>query len=182
MKKISLTKLLGCVLLLMVVAVYVQSSGPSTISLEKEKVLEKIERYIERHRVADVKAVFEFFMDLFSVPTSPKDCRDGKYQGESIYDDYQYKHIVDLEIKDAKIIPIHYNEVKKDGHGKRGDKEYCTRMKQGSGASPAEVYPLYEAGMLEHQDLMKVDAVSGATYSLYRFRTAVLRALLKAKE
>ena len=181
MKKISLTKLLGCVLL-MGIAVYVQSSGPSTISLEKEKVLEKIEQYIERHRVLDVKAVFEFFMDLFPVPASPKGCRDGKYQGESIYDDYQYKHVVDLEIKDAKIISIHYDEVKKDGHGKRGDKEYCARMKQGSGASPAEAYPVYETGMMEHQDLMKVDAVSGATYSLYRFRTAVLRALLKAKE
>jgi major membrane immunogen (membrane-anchored lipoprotein) len=181
MKKISLTKLLGC-LLLIGIAAYAQPSPASPIPLEKEKALEKIEQYIERHRVPEVKAVFEFFMDLFSVPTSPKDCRDGKYQGESIYDDYKYKHVIALEIKNAKIISIHYDEVKKDGHGKRGDKEYYAQMKQGSGASPAEAYPVYEAAMLEHQELMKVDAVSGATYSLYRFRTAVLRALLKAKK
>ena len=179
MKKLSLTTRLGC-LLLMGIAAYAQSSPALSLPLEMDKALEKVEQYIERHHVPDVKAVFEFFMDLFSAPTSPKECRDGKYQGESIYDDYHYKHVVTLEIKDGKIISLHYDEVKKDGAGKRGNNEYCAQMKQGTGASPAEAYPLYERRMLEHQDLMKVDAVSGATYSLYRFRTAVLRALLKA--
>lgn len=157
-----------------------QPKDTGIFPLEKSKVFEVMERYIERHTIADIKAVFGFFTELASVPLTAEGCKDGVYIGETNYDDYKYKHVVTLKIKDGKVVSIHYDEQKLDGHGKRENKEYCDEMKKGTGASPAEAYRVYEKRFLEHQDLKKVDAVTGATYSLYRFRMAVIRALLTA--
>jgi len=38
-----------------------------------------------------------------------------------------------------------------------------------------------EKQLVEKQDVLQIDAVSGATYTLYRFRYAVIVALIKAK-
>jgi major membrane immunogen (membrane-anchored lipoprotein) len=50
-----------------------------------------------------------------------------------------------------------------------------------TGTSPQIAYPRYEKQLLETQNLLEVDAVSGATYSLYRLRYAITIALIKAK-
>ena len=176
MKKILLLGLAGC-LLTTSMYLYTQDSTIST-----ETALTKVEQYIERHHISNVKTVFDFFVDLISVPLTPKGCKDGTFKGESILDDYKYKHVISLTIKDEKIVSIDYDEVKKDGTGKRNNKKYCEEMKKGTGVSPAEAYPQYEQRLLEHQDISKVDAVSGASYSLYRFRTSAIRALIEAQE
>lgn len=69
---------------------------------------------------------------------------------------------------------------KKDGLSKQEDEDYNKEMSV-SGTSPAIAYPRMEEQLLETQDIMRVDAVSGATYSLYRFRYAMMIALIKAK-
>ena len=48
-----------------------------------------------------------------------------------------------------------------------------------TGTTPAIAYPVMEKQMLEEQDMMSVDAVSGATYSLYRFRYALTVTMIK---
>ena len=146
----------------------------------KLQALEKVEKYIEINSIKNVKEVFGKYLKEFLVSTKPGNLKDGEYSGDSIYDNYKYKHSVKITIKNGKIIKVFYNEVKKVGKGKRYDKKYCLEMKKGSGASPAEVYPIYEKELLKKQDFMKVDAISGATYSLYRFRTALIRAFFKA--
>lgn len=49
------------------------------------------------------------------------------------------------------------------------------------GTTPKIAYPILEKQLIEKQDVLKIDAVTGATYSLYRFRYAVIIALIKAK-
>jgi len=49
-----------------------------------------------------------------------------------------------------------------------------------TGTTPAIAYPILEEEMLMTQNIMDVNAVSGATYSLHRFRYAVMLALMKA--
>ena len=49
-----------------------------------------------------------------------------------------------------------------------------------TGTTPAIAYPVMEKMLLSTQDMMQVDGVSGATYSLYRFRFAVTVALMHA--
>jgi len=69
--------------------------------------------------------------------------------------------------------------VKKDGNGKQEDDEYCEEMSV-TGTTPSIAYPTMEEMLLSTQDMMEVDGVSGATYSLYRFRYAVTVALMQA--
>lgn len=95
-------------------------------------------------------------------------------------DAYDYKHRVRLEIEEGAIISIDYNEIKKGGLGKQKDEEYCREM-SASGTTPAIAYPELESQHVEKQDILKVDAVTGTTYSLYRFRYAVIIALKKAR-
>lgn len=70
--------------------------------------------------------------------------------------------------------------LKLNGKNKRTDINYNREMFK-SGTSPAIAYPIYENQLIKNQDYMQVDAVTGATYSLYRFRMAVAKALEKAR-
>jgi len=79
------------------------------------------------------------------------------------------------------MVSIDYDEVHRDGHAKQHDTGYGENMLQ-SGTTPAIAYPKYESGMLNKQNFNEIDAVSGASYSLYRFRLAILYAMLNSGE
>ncbi|MCP4147927.1 MAG: hypothetical protein GY757_09260, partial [bacterium] len=106
MKKVLFTK----ILVFLFVSVVLLPLCAQGSSIPVEKVMEKVERYIEVHRQSDVAAVVDFYMDLISAPISAKGCKDGVFKGESIYDNYKYKHVVSLTIKNEKITAIEYDE------------------------------------------------------------------------
>lgn len=135
---------------------------------------------IETRSPEELSFLFEQWIKSNNIPTDAKGCRDGIYVGESPYDAYDYKHVVKIQIKNEKIVKIDYDEIKRDGQGKEEDQEYNNEMSV-MGTTPSVAYPSYENQLLEKQNFMKVDAVTGATYSLYRFRYALSIALMKAK-
>lgn len=135
---------------------------------------------METSPIARVDSTFDQLIKEQDLPVDAKGCKDGIYSGESHYDAYDYKHVVRMEIKDKKIISVDYNEIKKGGIGKQEDEEYCQEMSM-TGTTPAIAYPKYESQLIERQNFLKIDAVTGATYSLYRFRYAVMIALMKAR-
>ena len=119
-------------------------------------------------------------IQTYNLPLNAKGCKDGVFFGESPYDAFDYKHVVKLEIKDEKIISVDYDEIHASGAGKQEDEEYGKEMSV-TGTTPAKAYPRMENQLLEKQDVTEIDAVTGASYSLYRFRYAVMIALMKAK-
>jgi major membrane immunogen (membrane-anchored lipoprotein) len=82
-------------------------------------------------------------------------------------------------MKNGKMVSIDYDEIHREGHAKQHDEDYCKRMLQ-SGTTPAIAYPKYECEMLSKQNYNQIDAVSGASYSLYRFKLAILYAILNS--
>jgi len=130
---------------------------------------------IERSEIDKVKIDFGKMCDKFNLTSNLSGLKDGIYHGVSPADDYGYRHDVKFEMKNGKLISIDYDEIHLNGHGKQNDKKYCEEMMQ-SGTSPEIAYPKYESGMVTKQDFNQVDAVSGASYSLYRFRLAILYA------
>jgi len=134
---------------------------------------------METSPVAEVDSAFQQLIDKFELPLNPEGAKDGIYFGVSPYDAFDYKHEVKIKIKDGNIVEINYNEVNKQGKGKQEDAEYNKEMSI-TGTTPALAYPSMEEMLLSTQDLMKVDGISGATYSLYRFRYAVCLALMQA--
>jgi major membrane immunogen (membrane-anchored lipoprotein) len=158
--------------------------------LDKVKAFKPEDRYfksslvslhfmMETSPVDEVETQFSQLIEHYDLPISPSGVKDGVYTGSSPYDAYDYKHVVKIRIEGGKIVEVDYNEVKHDGHGKQEDEEYCEEM-MAAGTSPAIAYPSMEEQLLATQDILQVDAVSGATYSLHRFRYAVTVALMKA--
>ena len=134
---------------------------------------------METSPVSEVDTQFNRLIEAFDLPVSAEGAKDGTYIGTTPYDAFDYRHEVKIKIKEGKIVEVDYNELKKDGHGKEEDVDYCEKMSV-SGTTPAIAYPIMEKMLLSTQDMMQVDAVSGATYSLHRFRLAVTVALMQA--
>ena len=134
---------------------------------------------METSPVAEVDNLFQQLIMRYSLPLDASDARNGTYYGASPYDAFDYRHEVLIEISEGKIVSVDYNEVYKNGIGKQEDEKYCEEMSI-TGTTPALAYPLMEEMLLDNQDLLEVDAVTGATYSLYRFRYAVILALMQA--
>jgi major membrane immunogen (membrane-anchored lipoprotein) len=134
---------------------------------------------METSPVAEVDTLFQQLIQLYELPVKAEGAKDGSYIGSTPYDAFDYRHEVKIKILNGKIVEVDYNEVKKDGRGKQEDEEYCEEMSV-SGTTPAIAYPLMEEMLLTTQNMMEVDAVSGASYSLQRFRLAMTIALMKA--
>jgi major membrane immunogen (membrane-anchored lipoprotein) len=134
---------------------------------------------IETAEPARLDTVFRRTVADAKLPVSAAAARDGVYVGVSPEDAFGYRHMVRLRIQSGRITAVTYDEVTPDGHGKRADAAYCREM-GAQGADPSVAYPMYEGSLLQVQDVQTVDAVSGATYSLYRFRYAVVLALIQA--
>jgi len=135
---------------------------------------------LETHPIDETDTLFWKLINAYDLPVSTQRAADGTYTGESPYDQFDYKHVVELTIEGQKITMVNYNEVHKDGSDKKSDKKYNEQM-SAAGTSPAIAYPDMEKQLVEKQEMWEVDAMSGATYSLYRFRYAVTLALMKAE-
>lgn len=153
-----------------------QQPNPDPI---KTAILEKIHWIIERSDMNKVRSEFSRICSENHFSSQVSGLKDGIYKGASPADDYGYRHEVVFEMKNGKMISVDYDEVHPGGHAKQHDQEYGKRMLQ-SGTTPAVAYPKYEAQILERQDFNRIDAVSGASYSNYRFKLAVLYAILNS--
>ncbi|MBC8005314.1 MAG: hypothetical protein H7X84_07550 [Verrucomicrobia bacterium] len=145
----------------------------------KATVLEKMHWLIERSDMNTVRTQFDKICAENSLPSIVSGLKDGTYKGSTPVDDFGYRHEVVFEMKKGKMISIDYDEIHTDGHAKQGDAEYGKQMLE-SGTTPAIAYPKYESQMLERQDYNQVDAVTGASYSLYRLKLSILYAMLNS--
>lgn len=139
---------------------------------------------IETQPIKDLKKSYDGYSKMFGFPEDAKRIKDGRYYGESPEDAFGYRHCVSFRVLNGKFLDIKYNEIKgggllRRGLGKKEDTLYCKSM-DACGTNPSIAYPIYEQQLEQKQNLSKVDAVSGATYSYYRFRYAVSIALMKA--
>jgi major membrane immunogen (membrane-anchored lipoprotein) len=152
---------------------------PANPDPAKSAILEKIHWIIERSDMNKVRSAFQEICNENHFSSLVSGLKDGTYKGASPADNYGYRHEVIFEMKNGKMISIDYDEINKDGHAKQHDEDYCKQMLQ-SGTTPAIAYPVYENQMLKKQDFNQIDAVSGASYSDYRFRLAILYAILNS--
>ena len=134
---------------------------------------------IERTSPDTVKKYINYYVHQYDLPQTAREAKDGEYTGASPYDDYGYKHVIHFTIRKGQFTNIAYDEVKSDGHSKATDTSYCRQMNDAvMGSAPNLTYPNYIRQLSQKQNLSKIDGVTGATYSLYRFRYAAMKALL----
>lgn len=138
---------------------------------------------IERTSPDTVKKYIHYYVRQYDLPQTARKMRDGVYTGVSPYDDYGYRHEIHFTVSNGQFTHITYDELKSDGHSKATDTSYCRQMNDAvMGSAPSLTYPNYISQLSQKQDLSKIDGVTGATYSLYRFRYAAMKALLNGPE
>lgn len=103
---------------------------------------------------------------------SVENLKDGFYEGRSGKDNYGYEHVITFEVANGKIIKVNYDEIKGE-NGKKFDENYWENM----GINLSKVYEKYEKQLIEKQNMMDLDQVAGASYSLYRMRLAFSKAI-----
>lgn len=159
------------------------SSCNSSSNQPDHEELMVIHKLIERSHPDTVGKYLTYYGQKYNLPDAFSNIDDGTYQGVSPYDDYNYCHMVDFTIEDGLLKAISYDEVHQDGHSKKSDSSYNKEMNNNVyGSAPAMAYDKYENRLLEHQNIADIDAVSGATYSMYRLKYAVWRAVLNGPE
>ena len=162
--------------LLFCCSVYLHAENPDR---NKQAILDKLHWIIERSDVDKVRKAFKQICDENHFSSLVSALKDGSYKGTSPADDFGYRHQVTFVMKGGKMISVDYDEINADGHAKQNNEAYAQEMLK-SGTTPAVAYPSYEKQMLEKQDFNRIDAVSGASYSDYRFRLAILYAILNS--
>lgn len=132
---------------------------------------------IERSRPDTVKKYVRYFIDKYQLPVSPENLADGQYYAVSPKDDFGYTHEIRFQVSDGKITDVSYDEFK-NGQSKTEDDEYGDEMNAHQpGSAPSIVYPEYEKQFADKQNLPEMDAVTGATYSLYRLWVVAVKAM-----
>lgn len=134
----------------------------------------------ETAAISRVDSIYHQIIGHFNLPVDASGCADGRFTGQSPRDAYDYRATAHISIENDKIIRVEYDEIQRDGHGKRGDEAYNEEMRV-MGTTPKEAYPVYEKQLLDKQSILDIDSLSGASYSNYRFRYAVMIALIKTR-
>lgn len=108
--------------------------------------------------------------------------KDGTYKAESGKDDYGYKIVHTLTVKDGKISESKFDYEAEDGSLKSANEEYNKKMKDKAGVSAGEAIEQLNAALVEKQDLSAVEVVSGATHTSEDFKKSTEALLAAAAE
>jgi len=96
--------------------------------------------------------------------------QDGTYTlEEQDYDENGWRIVFSLTVDDGKISKSDFNYVNENGDLKSEDEAYQKKMKEVSGVGPKEYIPDLNEQLVEKQDPMLVDVVTGATHSSEKF-------------
>lgn len=138
---------------------------------------------VERTHPDTAKAEMQAFYNRYGIPTSAEELPDGHYKAESPADDYHYRHIINFEVENGRFKNVEYDEIKYSGKSKTEEVEYNKKMNENVlGSAPEITYPIYEKQLEEKQNLMEIDAISGATYSRYRLQLVAAMAIVDGPE
>lgn len=108
--------------------------------------------------------------------------KDGTYKGESDFDDYGWKGVHSITVKDGKIVESKFGYENKDGKMKADDEEYNKKMKAKSGKTSKEATEQLNKALVDAQDVSAVEVVTGATHTTDNFKAATEALIEAAKE
>ncbi|MGQ7371184.1 FMN-binding protein [Streptococcus suis] len=117
-----------------------------------------------------------------SEATATATWKDGTYKAESGKDDYGYKIVHTLTVKDGKITESKFDYEAEDGSLKSTNEEYNKSMKDKAGVSAGEAIEQLNAALVDTQDISAVEVVSGATNTSEDFKKSTEALLAAAAE
>jgi major membrane immunogen (membrane-anchored lipoprotein) len=116
-------------------------------------------------------------------PVVKKTYVDGTYKATYDYiDSHGWKPQISITILKDKITAVKFDYINPDKKLKSQDPAYEKAMKAVNGIGPAEYIPQLNKKLLDAQDLLKVDTITGATHSTDNFKALATVALSNAKK
>lgn len=106
--------------------------------------------------------------------------KDGTYTAKGEADERGWVPEITVTVKDGKIADVKYDET--TGLKKSQDEAYKKAFMDQKQVDLLKVYAEMQNGLIEKQDITKVDAVTGATGSFESFKALAAKALEGAKD
>lgn len=116
--------------------------------------------------------------DLFDMKTY----QDGTYKAEAKDMMNGYKDYIEITIVDGKIATVKYDGKNEAGELKTADQDLKTTFENQFNTYPEKFMGMYEDGLVEHQDIDKVEVVDGAEDEHEVFKKLVDAALYNAEK
>jgi major membrane immunogen (membrane-anchored lipoprotein) len=109
--------------------------------------------------------------------------KDGVYYAEeSDFDSHGWKGMITITVKGGKITSVFYDEINKSNELKGLNNSYSQSMKEKSKITPKQAVEKLSASLVAKQDPAKVDAVTGATGSVDKFKALADKAIKEGAE
>lgn len=108
--------------------------------------------------------------------------KDGYYTAEQENYNMGWKEFVTITVKQDKIIAVEYNAANESGFIKSWDNAYMKIMKPAMGTYPNEYTRNYASQLLKSQSPENIDALSGASTSLWSFKLLADAAMEQAEK
>jgi len=97
--------------------------------------------------------------------------QDGTYSLKEVeLDDHGWRVEMTITVKDGKIVESNFDYVNADGQLKSADEGYQQAMADKVGVGPADFIPQLNEALVETQNPVDVEVVTGATHSWEKFR------------
>jgi major membrane immunogen (membrane-anchored lipoprotein) len=108
--------------------------------------------------------------------------KDGDYSAIGIKDDKNWTPVVNITVKDGKIVSAKYDEISsKVFKNKSQDKTYLARYKEKNKQNLVDVYSNMQKSLIEKQVVEKIDVTAGATLAHDNFVSLAMKAIEQAK-
>ena len=113
--------------------------------------------------------------------TPPQEARydDGEYEAELDPDERGWKAVVELTVEGGKITEVAFDEVNEEGVRKSENEEYLERWSTAANIDASKVYTQYQDELIDKQNIIEVEAITGATSTHQKFQDVVKKALDK---
>lgn len=109
--------------------------------------------------------------------------KDGIYYAEEdSFDAHGWKGMITIVVKNGKITEVFYDEINQSNELKNLNNSYSQTMKAASKITPKGAAEKLSASLIAKQDPAKVDAVTGATGSVEKFKALAQKALKEGVE
>jgi major membrane immunogen (membrane-anchored lipoprotein) len=107
---------------------------------------------------------------------------NGYYTAEMAdFDEHGWKEFVSIHVNNGRIVTVEYNAKNASGFIKSWDPDYMRVMNAADRTYPNEYTRIYATALVDLQDPLLVDAISGATTSYHTFIALAGAALEQAR-
>lgn len=133
-------------------------------------------------RILSLTLLLSLFMVLLTGCGNQTGLQDGYYTAQAAHFNFGWKEYITIMVKSGSIVSVEYNAENSSGFIKSWDNAYMQEMLHSNGTYPNEYTRYYAGQLLEEQQDMEIDVLTGATSSYNSFQKLAAAVLEQARK